>query len=120
MTTVFPEAPNLPPTIISSTASSASSRLRQMSTPFPRARPSALTTMGQRWFRVRYSLAAETSVKVSYSAVGIWYFFIRSLENALLASIRAAAAVGPKAGIPLSVSRSTNPMARGSSGATTT
>ncbi len=50
----------------------------------------------------------------------MWYFFISSLENALLASITAALALGPKAGMPASSRVSTMPRARGSSGATTT
>ena len=40
------------------------------------------------------------SSKVSYLAVGIPYFFIRSLLNTLLASMRAAVLSGPKAGMP--------------------
>ena len=48
------------------------------------------------------------------------YFFIRFLEKTLLLSMAAAAAVGPKAGIPSFSRASTIPMARGSSGATTT
>ena len=60
------------------------------------------------------------SVKVSYWAVGMWYFFISSLENALLASRMAALARGPKAGMPAASRASTMPKARGSSGATMT
>ena len=47
------------------------------------------------------------------------YFFIRFLENTLLASICAAFASGPKQGMPMACRRSTQPMASGSSGATT-
>ena len=60
------------------------------------------------------------SVKVSYLAVGMWYFFMSSLENALLASMMAAFFRGPKAGMPSASSASTMPRARGSSGATIT
>ena len=65
-------------------------------------------------------MAASASVNTSYFAVGMPYFFIRSLLNTLLASMRAAAALGPKAGMPASASLSTRPRASGSSGATTT
>ena len=50
----------------------------------------------------------------------MWYFFISSLEKALLASMTAALARGPKAGIPAASRASTMPRARGSSGATMT
>ena len=46
MTTVEPEAPNLPPSIMSRTAAFASSTVAATVTPLPRARPSALMTMG--------------------------------------------------------------------------
>ena len=60
------------------------------------------------------------SSNVSYLAVGMPYFFIRSLEKTLEASMRAAALSGPKAGIPTAASASTMPRASGSSCATTT
>ena len=66
------------------------------------------------------ALALSSWVNVSYFAVGMWYFFINSLENALLASMTAALALGPKAGMPAFSRASTIPKARGSSGATTT
>ena len=47
------------------------------------------------------------------------YFFIRSLAKALLLSMTAALASGPKQGMPAAVKASTAPRARGSSGATT-
>ena len=50
----------------------------------------------------------------------MWYLAISSLEKALLASMMAALARGPKAGMPASSRASTMPMARGSSGATMT
>ena len=46
MTTVEPEAPNLWSCIMERTASSASSTVAATTTPLPRARPSAFTTMG--------------------------------------------------------------------------
>ena len=118
MTTVAPDAPNFPLTIMSVTACSASRRVRQISTPLPKARPSAFTTRGAGCVLI-YSRAAESSVKVSYRAVGIPYRFIRSLAKALLPSRMAALALGPKQGIPTSFSRSTQPRTRGSSGVTT-
>ena len=50
----------------------------------------------------------------------MWYFSIRRLEKLLLASMMAASARGPKAGMPAASRASTMPRARGSSGATTT
>ena len=50
---------------------------------------------------------------------GMPYFCIRRLEKTLLASISAARASGPKQGTPSACRRSTQPMASGSSGATT-
>ena len=47
--TVEPLLPNLPPSIMSRTASLASSTVAATMTPLPRARPSALTTMGAPW-----------------------------------------------------------------------
>ena len=46
ITTVEPDLPKMPPSIISRTAALASSRVWAMITPLPRARPSALTTVG--------------------------------------------------------------------------
>ena len=46
MTTDLPDAPNFSSFIMEDTASIASSRVLQISTPLPSARPSALTTMG--------------------------------------------------------------------------
>ena len=59
------------------------------------------------------------SSKVSYAAVGIPYFFIRSLENALLPSMTAAFLSGPKVFMPAACRESTAPSTSGSSGATT-
>ena len=57
--------------------------------------------------------------KTAYRAVGMPYFFIRSLEKTLLPSRMAAALLGPKQGIPTASSLSTAPRTSGSSGATT-
>ena len=59
------------------------------------------------------------SSKTSYAAVGMPYFFMRSLEKTLLPSRIAAALFGPKHGMPTASRRSTAPRTRGSSGATT-
>ena len=119
MTTAAPLLPNLPPSIMSLRASCASATVAATVTPLPRARPSAFTTMGAPCSST-YRRAAERSVKVLYLAVGMRYFFISSLEKALLASMMAALARGPKAGMPAASKASTMPRARGSSGATMT
>ena len=119
MTTVSPLAPNLWSSIIVRSPSLASSRVSAMITPLPSASPSALITVGIGQVSM-YSRAAFISLKISYSAVGIPYFFISFLENALLPSMIAAALFGPKQGIPFSSSMSTSPRTSGSSGATTT
>ena len=46
ITTRLPLWPNMPSSIMETTACLASSRVWAMMTPLPRARPSALTTMG--------------------------------------------------------------------------
>ena len=73
-------------------------------------------------FRNIYLESEKSIVTVSAvknSAVGIPYFFIRSLEKTLLPSMMAAFASGPKQGIPAASSASTAPSTSGSSGATT-
>ena len=75
-------------------------------------------TMGKEAVFKKFSAFSGAS-NTSYRAVGMWYFFIRSLAKTLLASIRAALASGPKQGMPMAWSRSTHPRASGSSGATT-
>ena len=47
MTTVAPLSPNARSSIMERTAARAASRVSQINTPFPRARPSALTTAGR-------------------------------------------------------------------------
>ena len=46
-TTVSPLWPNLPSHMAARTASAAASRVSAMTTPLPRARPSAFTTVGR-------------------------------------------------------------------------
>ena len=65
-------------------------------------------------------MAFWASVNTSYCAVGMPYFFIRSLEKALLPSMMAAALLGPNAGSPAAFIASTMPATSGSSGATIT
>ena len=114
MTSSLPAEPNFLSSMIVRTPSFASSSVLQIRTPFPRARPSAFRTIGS--FAVsRYEMAASGSVKVSYAAVGIPYFFIRSLENALLPSMMAAFFLVPKILRPAASNASTIPAHRGSS-----
>ena len=117
-TILLPLSPNFPSSIIDLTASFASSLVSAMTTPFPRASPSALITTGIGQLS-RYSRAAAGSSNTSYAAVGMPYFFMRFLEKILLASITAAFLSGPKALMPSALRASTAPIARGSSGATT-
>ena len=119
ITMVFPAFPKCLSSIISLTPAFASSSVLQIRTPFPRASPSALSTIGMSAVS-RYFIASSGLVKFSYAAVGIPYFFIRSLENAFEPSIMAAFAFGPKALMPASLNASTAPATSGSSGATTT
>ena len=100
------------------TAALASSRFCAIITPLPNAKPSALTTTGNSFLLSMYSTAFCALSKTSYSAVGMLYFFIRSFEKTLLASITAALAFGPKALMPAASNASTIPAASGSSGAT--
>ena len=118
MTTLEPEAPNLPSSIISLTASIASSLVCAMITPLPRARPSALMTVGMGAVS-RYASALSQSSKTSYAAVGMLYFFMRFFEKILEPSMMAALASGPKHGMPMASSSSTQPRTSGSSIATT-
>ena len=115
MTMVFPALPNFLSSMISFTPSSASSRELQIRTPFPRASPSAFSTMGNFAQVRRYSSAFSASSKFSYAAVGIPYFFIRSLEKALDPSRIAAFFLGPNTLRPLASKTSTTPPTRGSS-----
>ena len=114
MTISLPAEPNFLSSIIVFTPSLASSRVLQISTPFPSASPSAFRTMGNLAVS-RYARAFCGSVKFSYAAVGILYFFIKSLENALEPSRIAAFFLGPNARIPAASSSSTRPPTSGSS-----
>ena len=114
MTISFPALPNFLSSMIVLTPSFASSKVLQIRTPFPRARPSAFSTIGN--FAVsRYFSAASGSENVSYAAVGIWYFFIRSLENAFDPSRIAAFFLGPNTRSPSASNASTTPPTSGSS-----
>ena len=110
----FPAAPNFLSSIISLTPAFASSKVLQIKTPFPNARPSAFNTIGI--FTVsKYANAFLGSSNVSYPAVGILYFFIRSFENALDPSKMAAFFLGPNTFKPSFSKASTIPPTNGSS-----
>ena len=110
----LPAEPNFLSIMISFTPASASSKVLQISTPFPSASPSAFRTIGI--FAVfRYSSAFSGSSKFSYAAVGMLYFFIKSLENALEPSRIAAALFGPNTRSPSASKASTTPPTNGSS-----
>ena len=49
-------------------------------TPFPAAKPSALTTIGAPVWAIK-AFASSTLWNTPYAAVGILYFFMRSLAN---------------------------------------
>ena len=115
ITISLPAVPNFLSSMIVFTPSSASSRSLQISTPFPSARPSAFNTIGNLASVFRYSIALAGSVKFSYAAVGMLYFFIRSLENAFDPSRMAAFFLGPKVRMPAASSSSTRPPTSGSS-----
>ena len=117
MTTLSPAHPKVLCTMILSMAASASSRSEQRVTPFPPARPSALTT--QDFFWATYLLAESGSENVAKAAVGIRFSSIISLAKALLPSNLAAPRLGPKIFSPLFSKRSTIPRVKGSSGPTT-
>ncbi len=119
-TTIFaPALPNFFCVIISSTAFSASISSMHTYTPLPKASPSAFITIGAPSFFI-YSFAFCVSSNTSYFAVGILYFFIKSLENDFDDSICAAFLLGPNALIPCCSNASTIPADNGSSGATNT
>ena len=114
-----PADPNCLSNIRVLTPSFASSLVLQISTPFPSARPSAFSTMGM-GASSRYASASSAESKVSYEAVGILYFFIKSLENALEPSRMAAFFLGPNTRSPAASKASAAPAASGSSGPTIT
>ena len=99
-------------------------RSSQTVTPLPAASPSALTTSprpsassaranGSPPDRSAASNAAARAIRTPAAAATSW-------QNALLVSIRAAAASGPKTAIPAARSASATPAASGASGPTTT
>ena len=110
----LPAEPNFLSSMISFTPAFASSKVLQIRTPLPSASPSAFNTIGI--FTVsRYSNAFFGSSKVSYPAVGMLYFFIKSLENALDPSKIAAFFLGPNTFNPSASNTSTIPPTNGSS-----
>ena len=118
ITIVLPAEPNFLSSISSSTPASATSLFSHIRTPLPSASPSALSTIG--YFAVsRYSFASAADVNVSYAAVGMLYFFIRSFENALEPSSIAAFFLGPNTLKPSFSNTSTIPPTSGSSMPTT-
>ena len=124
ITTVLPAAPNLPPSMfLSSTL--ACSRLWHISTPFPAARPSALSTYGA--FRVERKSSAScnvSEVKLRKAAVGMECLCMKFLAKSLLPSRAAPFEQGPmNSTFSRSLSwakKSPRPFTSGSSGPTTT
>ena len=114
ITISLPASPNCLSSINVLTPSLASSNVLQINTPFPSANPSAFNTIGILAVS-KYLIASSGSVKFSYAAVGILYFFIRSLENALEPSMIAAFFLGPKTRSPSDSNASTTPPTNGSS-----
>mmetsp|Transcript_8397 Transcript_8397/g.21471 ORF Transcript_8397/g.21471 Transcript_8397/m.21471 type:complete len:371 (+) Transcript_8397:1101-2213(+) len=124
MTTSSPADPKAPSNITDLTASSASSRDSGIRTPFPAARPLALTTHSRpaAYSALTYSRAASYSPfwKFRNAAVGRLYFVKRSFENALEASSSAARLLGPKHCMPFAAHASASPAHKGASGPTNT
>ena len=114
ITIVFPADPNFLSSISSSTPASASSFVGQIRTPLPSASPSAFNTIGYSAFS-RYAFASSADVNVSYAAVGMLYFFIKSFENAFEPSRIAAFFLGPNTLNPSASNTSTIPPTSGSS-----
>mmetsp|Transcript_4161 Transcript_4161/g.10807 ORF Transcript_4161/g.10807 Transcript_4161/m.10807 type:complete len:313 (-) Transcript_4161:446-1384(-) len=123
ITQVSPASPKLLSDMISFTASIVSCFVVGNSTPFPAARPEALTTcLSLSSNDSTYFIASAGSVKVRYFAVGMLCSCKKSLLKALLASNSAAAFDGPKHKTPghSIANSSTNPATKGASGPTTT
>ena len=118
--TLSPASPKTRRRIIRSTVASACCRSRAITTPFPAASPSALTTSGKpRSPRRIEAVASSRELQTTQAAVGTRCRFMKSLAKILLPSRRAAAAPGPTTGSPWDRKRSTMPSTRGSSGPTT-
>mmetsp|Transcript_18169 Transcript_18169/g.28613 ORF Transcript_18169/g.28613 Transcript_18169/m.28613 type:complete len:248 (+) Transcript_18169:688-1431(+) len=124
ITTSSPALPKAFSSMTDFTAWRASSNDSGMSTPFPAARPLALTTtsLPASYSCFTYSQAFSYSplAKFWYAAVGKLYFLKKSLENAFDASSSAAAFVGPKQGMPALLHASARPAQSGASGPTKT
>ena len=116
MTMVFPAAPKLPPSMARA-AAMADSCVSQMTTPFPAAKPSALTTSGSRC-ALTYCSSKLPAVKVAKLAVGMRWRRRKSLVNAFDPSRRAALRDGPKQRRFAAAKRSTMPATSGPSGPT--
>src|SRR5687768_11259622 len=117
-TTRAPASPRVLRVIIWSIAACASATLAATTTPFPAARPSALTTIGAPRL-VTKAFASSALSKVLCSAVGILCRAMKLLAKSLDASSCAAARLGPKIFSPASRNASTTPAASGASGPTT-
>ena len=113
-------SPNCLSSIIECIASTASFSLSARITPLPSASPSAFITAGYVFCSLTYFIASSLFVNTSYLAVGILYFFIRSLEKTFEPSIIAAFFLGPNVLNPSACKASTIPSTSGSSGATAT
>src|SRR5512143_397227 len=117
-TTRAPAAPSSPPDSIASTAACASSTVVATTTPFPAARPSALTTIGTPRSET-YARAAAASENVRYCAVGMPCRAMKAFAKSFELSSCAAACTGPKIASPAARNASTMPAASGASGPTT-
>ncbi|CJR97360.1 Uncharacterised protein [Streptococcus pneumoniae] len=117
MTTDALASPNFSSSRKSCRHAIASSSVIATVTPFPAASPSAFITIGAP-FSCTYAFASSKDVNVSYSAVGMSYFFIKSLANCLLPSMIAAACDGPNTRRPAFSNSSTRPSIKGTSGPT--
>src|SRR5918994_5338975 len=98
---------------------SADARSSVTTTPLPAARPSSLTTYGAP-SSSRAAAASDPVAQTTARAVGTPAAVITSLANAFDPSSRAAAADGPKQGIPADLTASAAPATSGASGPTTT
>ena len=108
-----------PPESIISIVSKACFFVLQTTTPFPAARPSALTTHSEP-ISSTYFLAFWLSVKRLKLGCGISYRLQKSRAKYLDPSSSAAAALGPNAKILLARKASASPATRGTSGPITT
>ena len=97
-----------------------SARSSAMTTPFPAASPSALSTTGHPNSPARTMPSASSAESQVWNrAVGTPWRAMNAFANALLDSRRAAAAVGPNSRRPSAAKRSAMPRLSGSSGPTT-